>query len=189
MPPQIAALPRNHADIPVTFTAAWTSELHVEIRPDPLLQPIMGDALAYFSSGAQGDGEPRIVLPHPERVRRCVIEGLCQVCGQPLAAGPRWVCDIRLGEEWFRVGKRLVPLLIDAWTCISCLDYSIRNCPNLSSRKHLNVLRVYEWLPVPTLERPKWIPDDIPYGPIGFVKIAALDYATFSTNPAALGAS
>lgn len=177
MPPQIAALPRDRNGIPVTWAAAWSGELSVVVRRDPLLASIMGDpAWAYFSSGPEHSGEPRIALPHPERVRRCVLEGLCQVCGEKVDDGPRLVCDIRLGQEQFRAGKRLVPLLIDAWTCRGCIDFSLAECPNLTRRSYVDVLTVAEWLLVPSMERPKWIPDEVPYGPVGFVKIAALDY-------------
>src|SRR6478672_2316589 len=81
IPPRVAALPRTAAGIPVTWTAAWTSELAVDVRPDPLLRDVMGVAApAYFSAGAPGEGDPRITYPEPARVRRAVIEGLCQVC-------------------------------------------------------------------------------------------------------------
>lgn len=178
MPTQIAALPTVTPDgIPVTWASAWTSELTTVIRVDPLLKPITGaHTPAYFTTGRPRDGEPCVTKPHPERVRQSAIQDICQICGRHIGDGPHWICDIRLGQNEIRIGNRIVPLLIDSWTCGDCIEYSLVACPNLARRPALNVLRVHEWLLVPTIERPKWIPDEVPYGPIGFVKIAALSY-------------
>lgn len=177
MPKHIAQLPRDDRGWPVTWASAWSDEFTVEVRPDPLLTNIMGvEAPAYFSGGKQYEGLPCISYPSPQRVRQSVIEGFCQVCGAGITEGPWLVCDIRLGQDEFRYGKRLVPLVIDAWTCERCIDFSLQFCPNLSRRETVEVWRVHQSMPVPTMERPKWIPDSVPYGPIGFVKIAVLEY-------------
>lgn len=181
LPPRIAALPRTDTGIPVTWASAWGSELDVVVRPDPMLETIFGvEVPAYFTNGSVGEGEPHINHPHPARVRESAINGWCQVCGYDLEPGARWICGIFLGQEEFRAGKRMVPLLIDSWTCNECIGFSLRFCPNLKRRPQLKVYRVHQWLLVPTLERPKWIPDEVPYGSIGFVKIAALSYQEYT---------
>ena len=173
-PEQFARLP-HFRGLPVTYTSVWSGEM-TRVKPDP--RP----------DGCGRRGAPRLVRRRPARargatpgaaqagrVRSASSTSTCQVCAEPLPAGPRLVCDIRIdGSQRFRVGSELVPLLLDAWTYESCLEYSLRTCPWLLRHAPTTVLRVSEWILVPTPERPKWITG--PYGPIGFVKIAPTDY-------------
>jgi hypothetical protein len=60
-------------------------------------------------------------------------------------------------------------------------------CAAIARRPGWKLLRVTDWLCVPTPERPKNLTmDRLPYGPVGFVKVAALSYTIHDPAEVAL---
>jgi hypothetical protein len=182
MPRQIAALPRTNGGIPITYTVAWSSEQTPVARIDPLLHPLMPGALALFHGGAQGTGTPKLAVSDVARARRVVLAGLCQACGRrlpgrhepPWRQRPRWLCDLRNSGQTIRLGLRTLPLIVDGWTCESCLTYALRVCPGLVSKTaaeepdRLRLLRVRHAEFVATIEEVEGLDERV----VGWVKIA-----------------
>lgn len=197
MPGRISVLPRTRSGIPITYTVAWSSEHRTVLRNDPDLQVLLGKpTLAIFSSGRPGDGTPKLDVVETSRARHAALRGLCQVCGlhlpgrpSPWLTEPRWCGWFTLGQT-VRVGGRRVPLVIDGWTCKTCLNYSLQVCPALVAKRakgDLQMLRVRRAEMVATLERPESMAAEgfvVPGGetagkkslPVGMVKIAPLDF-------------
>lgn len=184
MPPQVAALDRTGGGIPITHTVAWTSERETVLKPDPLV----GGRLAIFSEGAQGEGTPKLAFASTERVRQVIVAGRCQVCAETLPddihppwSPPRWLVNFHKNQGWV-TDDGIVPLIINAWTCESCLAYSLQVCPRLVTRRSsyvgMRILRVRAAEIVAVYERPDSIaPEDLPDPPpIGVMKIAPTDW-------------
>ncbi len=191
MPRQIAALPRTKGGIPITYTVAWSSETVPEARPDPLLAGIAPEGIrALFHCGSQGEGSPKLAVSDVARTRRVVIAGLCQACGRklpgrtkpPWRQHPRWLCDLRNSGQEIRIGYRTLPLIVDGWTCESCLAYALRVCPGLVTKAaaggddRLRLLRVRDAEFVATIEQVEGLADPV----VGWVKLAptAFDVVT-----------
>lgn len=188
MPPGVAALPTTRSGIPITYTVAWSSEVRPVAREDPILRGMVAPGtMALFHSGAQGEGTPKLNVGSVDRVRRVTVLGLCQVCGRTLTARrPRWLCDLRNHGQEIEVGGRVVPLVVDGWSCEPCLRYGLLVCPGLLRRQHddeLRLLRVRSHRLVATIERVEGLSEPV----IGWVKIAPLDFDVI--DPAALLAS
>jgi hypothetical protein len=201
MPRQVAALPRTRGGIPITYTVAWSSETEPKVRKDPALRAIQGDQLpALFHGGRQGKGSPKLAVSDVARVRRAIVLGLCQACGHPLAEKGtppwrhgRWLCDLRNQGQEIKIGLRRVPLVVDGWSCPSCLAYALKVCPGLVRKDWtpgagdaLRLLHVRHceyiatWEDVPALG-----PDRGPV--VGWIKVAptsfdVVDPATFLTT-------
>ncbi len=191
MPRRVAALPRTPGGIPITYTVAWTSERDVELRPDPLLRMLgHGDALAIFAGGRPGDGTPKLAITETSRQRRAAILGLCQACGYPIPMPtkrrPRWLADLRKNGQTIAIGGRMLPLIIDTWTCSECMAYALKVCPGLIRRRAespLHLLAVRGFRLIATLERPDSIPaSELPGGAIGLVKIAPTDFDVLAAD-------
>jgi hypothetical protein len=191
MPARVAALPRTPGGIPITYTVAWTSERDVQLRPDPLLTRLgYGEHLAIFAGGAPGDGAPKLAVTETSRQRRAALLGLCQVCGHPIPEPskrrPRWLADLRKNGQTIRLDGRMLPLIIDTWTCAPCMAYALQVCPGLIRHRaeaplHLLAVRAYRL--VATLERPDSIPaSELPGGAIGLVKIAPTDFDVLAAD-------
>jgi hypothetical protein len=186
MPPRVAALPRTPGGIPITYTVAWTSERKVELRPDPLMARLgYGETLAIFADGRPGDGTPKLAITETSRQRRAALLGLCQVCAHPIPEPtkrrPRWLADLRKNGQTIKLDGRILPLIIDTWTCTQCMAYALQACPGLIRRRAetppLRLLAVRAYRLIATLERPDSIPDhELPGGAIGLVKIAPTDF-------------
>jgi hypothetical protein len=186
MPPQVEALPRTQAGIPITFTVAWTSERETVLRPDPILVPlgIPQGTPAIFSSGRRGDGQPMLRVSETSRQRACNVQGRCQVCGRRLPDGPRWIADLRNRGQEIEIGGARYPLIVDAWTHRDCLHYALQVCPGLD-RKMPRIFHVGEWRLIATMERPDSIPHELlPKGAVGWVKVAPLDFDIYDFDEA-----
>lgn len=188
MPPRIAELPRTAAGVPITYTVAWSSERDTVLERDGDLAVLLGYApLAICSSGRPGDGTPKLALVDTARARRATVRGWCQICGKPLPGRqmqpwdtePRW-CGWFTKGQTIRYAGRLLPLVIDGWTCVPCLSYSLQVCPALVARRaagNLQLLRVRRAELIATRERPDSIPASaLDEMPIGMVKIAPVDF-------------
>lgn len=178
MPPHVAVLPRTAAGVPISFTVAYSSEKNFVLRPDPLLVPlgIPVTTPAIFSGGRRGLGEPIINVSDVSRQRACNVQGRCQVCGRRVPAGARYIADLRNRGQTIRLSGVERPLLVDSWTCLSCLRYSLRVCPGLAKRQP-DIFRCTKWELVATFERPDSVPEhELPRGAVGWVKVAPIVY-------------
>lgn len=184
MPSRVAALPRTHGGIPITYTVAWSSEHGIEVRPDPILAPLGHRSTpAIFAPGGPGIGTPKLQFTETSRQRRAAVLGLCQVCGRPIpeptGRRPRWLADLRKHGQTIVIRGLERPLVVDTWTCTECLGYALQVCPGLIRKQaeNLRLLRVRSYRLVATFEVPEQDHDFVPpAGAIGLMKIAPLDF-------------
>lgn len=87
LPPSMDRLPRDRGR-PVPHVAAWSSEGQIVLRHDPLIPG--GGAVAVFTRGRRGRGRPVFGAMAPDRQRRAVLLGRCQVCDGDYA-GVGWL--------------------------------------------------------------------------------------------------
>ena len=112
--------------VPVPYVAAWSSEYPVmQVRPEPL----MGGRLALFRGGGRrGEGEPLFGKMDVGRQRRCILRGICQVCGEPIE-GPRWVALLMEKANLPGVGD--LDVVREPPACTLCMRTALRVCPGL----------------------------------------------------------
>lgn len=129
---------------PVPWITRWSSEI---CDPGPALIPSQGphgvllnfegevpedriDGLLYLRSyNSPGIGEPRWKDIHTERQRRCMREGLCQVCGRKIPEPIPWIIPVLSLTS--RVGKTRLNTEV-APVCEPCLPVALKYCPHLS---------------------------------------------------------
>jgi len=66
-------------NVPVPYTASWTSEESVFLARCPY-----ADAIALCQPSSPGEGKPLFGKPHMCRQREVIALGLCDLCGKPL---------------------------------------------------------------------------------------------------------
>lgn len=111
----------------VPWSAAWTSEIAFDLRPDT-------DFPGYVElvqKSAPGEGRPLFAANHVTRNRRGLIEHLCHVCGEPTASWDRWLFPLQtggfvdLGDGEQRYGGNVPPVHK------GCAERAARLCPHL----------------------------------------------------------
>jgi hypothetical protein len=145
IPDFLAHLPVSRG-MPVPDVTAWSSEGLVTVRHDPI-----AGRVAVFSKGRQGRGRALFGIMHPERQRRAVLAGLCQICG--------WSLDIDdPGTGWLPNHPALMDRTDDQggqWTMEppchrSCAEWSAGACPSIAG-KVSDLIEVLEIQPVAQL--------------------------------------
>lgn len=69
------------------------------------------------------------------RQRRCMAEGLCQVCGRPVPWSRRFLVLAPLSVEWVEVGGRERPVIHEPWLDERCAAIATGWCPALIRRR------------------------------------------------------
>ncbi len=140
--PWLDHLPRDRRGLPVPYVNAWGDEATAVIRVafDRLV-----DGPAVFVED-HGD-VPDFTRQNQQRQRRCMVEGLCQVCGKPVPWSRRNLVVAALSVKWQWVGelRREVPVIAEPWLCDRCCEIAVRWCPALIRRtreEQLQVVRV-----------------------------------------------
>jgi hypothetical protein len=113
-----------HGKLPVPYVAAWSSETGIAIRTDVLA----GHRPAIYRTGERGKGVPMFGKMDESRVRRVIIERLCQVCARPLG-DTGYVVDSIKGE----MDRR--PLLSEPLSCLRCFNVALALCPGIARMK------------------------------------------------------
>jgi hypothetical protein len=109
--------------LPVPYVAAWSSETHPRVAPEPIL-PHRPPAI--FRDGRRGLGKPLFGKMDESRVRRVIARGLCQVCANTLPGGVGYVVDAIHG----RSGGD--PLLVEPLACLPCFRVAVALCPGIT---------------------------------------------------------
>lgn len=140
--PWLAHLRRDRRGLPVPYINAWGDEASSARRVayDPLVE---GPAVFIDDHG----DVPDFTRQNQQRQRRCMVEGLCQVCGKPVPWSRRNLVVASLSVKWQWVGelRREVPVVSEPWLCDRCCMISVRWCPALIRRtreEQLQVVRV-----------------------------------------------
>ena len=136
-PDRVRALLHDARGRPVPFVNRWSGEgtdADYHVRTDPLV-----GRLAFFSVYRPGDGEPDFTAQNIQRQRKCMVRGLCQVCGVQI---PRHetallvLSSISAGVHEVE-GHGPVPLLSEPWLHPECAAYAAAVCPGLRRRANL----------------------------------------------------
>lgn len=115
------------------FVNAWGAERLGSYRVAP--DPVAGGRPALWSDD-YGD-EPDFTRQNPGRQRRCMVEGLCQVCGKAVPWSRRNLVVAPLSTEWVFVEslRRDVPVVTEPWLCDRCCEIAVGWCPALIRRR------------------------------------------------------
>lgn len=140
--PWLDHLRRDRRGLPVPYINAWGAESVERGRVE--VDPLVGGP-AWFVDD-YGD-EPDFTRQNPQRQRRCMVEGLCQVCGKPVPWSRRNLVVADLSVKWQYVAERrcVVPVVAEPWLCDRCCAIAVDWCPALirrSREEHLQVVRV-----------------------------------------------
>jgi hypothetical protein len=114
----------HHGALPVPYVAAWSSETEPYVRPCQFA----GGRPAIHRRGRRGDGTPLFGKMDERRVRRVIVEKLCQVCAQPLRANGGYVIDI---PHSYENGH---PIINEPAACERCFNEAVLLCPGISRR-------------------------------------------------------
>lgn len=175
MPEGIQSLPRLSGGLAVPHITSWSSEGTETLRADPLLDAVGWAGVAFFASGALGQGAPTFGEINAARQRRAMLRFRCQICDVALGGPPRenfplWLVDLRApdppGKQVALDGRGPIvdiagatgPVIYEPWVCEPCLEYSLLVCPSLIRQRHaqrapLRLLLVRSWNPVPRTRR------------------------------------
>lgn len=109
---------------PVPFTASWTGEEKFTVGPCPHSRRI-----AIFQASAPGEGKPLFGKPHANRQRQVIADGLCDLCGKPLAARTK----VSLSHARVRNNGAEGPAVLQVEPLLhrECAATSMRFCPSL----------------------------------------------------------
>lgn len=137
--PWLDHLRRDRRGLPVPYVNAWGEE-SVE-RASVAYDPLVGAPAVFFADHGE---VPDFTRQNPQRQRRCVVEGLCQVCGKPVPWSRRNLVIASLSVQWHWVGnlRREVPVTHEPWLCDRCCAVAVGWCPALIRRRREEQLEV-----------------------------------------------
>lgn len=109
---------------PVPFTASWSGEEVFYVDHCPFAR-----AEAICQKHAPGEGSPLFGKPHAIRQRRVIAEGLCDLCGKPLAA--RTKVSLSHARVQPHGAEGAAVLQVEPLLHRECASVSLRYCPSL----------------------------------------------------------
>jgi hypothetical protein len=126
---------------PVPWIARWTSEVRSP-GPEVRLEVTDKTRISYAhereddriegvlwlrEGSSQGVGEPLFKEVHSHRQRQCIVDGLCQVCGQSINGSViPWILPRHLSEK-----KPSGIVTEQAPICEACISVATKYCPYL----------------------------------------------------------
>lgn len=116
---------KRYGQTPVPFTVSWSDEEGFFVAPCQYFKRTM----AICQKVAPGRGTPQFGKPHSQRQRQAIAQGLCDLCGRPLANRTK----VSLSHA------RPQPHGADGWAVLQvepllhreCAAASVRYCPSL----------------------------------------------------------
>lgn len=116
------------------FVNAWGPE-NARVAEDRL-----AGGLAWFRDDV-GD-VPDFTAMNPQRQRRCMVEGLCSVCGKFVPWSRRNLVLAALSVRQIMVAGRRMPVVKEPWLCDRCCAIAVSWCPALIRRRRDEQLHV-----------------------------------------------
>ena len=119
----------------VPFTASWSAEDRFWVAECPHAK-----RPAIRQSVAQGEGKPLFGKPHADRQRQVIAQGLCDLCGRPLAARTK----VSLSHARVQLHGADGPAVLQVEPLLhrECAAESLRHCPSLRRDVREGVLMV-----------------------------------------------
>lgn len=114
----------HYGGVPVPWTVSWTAE-----EPLFLDHCAVAGRLALCQAQRPGEGKPQFGKPHAIRQRVAIAEGLCDLCGRPLAATTK----ISLSHARVRLDGALGACVMQVEPLLHrpCALVSLDHCPSL----------------------------------------------------------
>ena len=125
----------TYGGVPVPYTVSWTAEERLFVA-----YCRWAEGAALSQDVARGVGKPCFGKPHSQRQREAIVDGLCDLCGRPLAVRTKVsLSHARPSPKAFRMGDILQaePLLHR-----ECAARCLHHCPSLKRDIHTGSLRV-----------------------------------------------
>lgn len=117
---------------PVPYVNRWGAEdvARLAIRHDHHV-----GGLAIFDDD-EHEAEPDFTAQNFQRQRRCVAEGLCQVCARPIPWSRRFLVVSSMSVDFVYVEalRRTVPVVTEPWLDERCAEFALAKCPGLIRR-------------------------------------------------------
>jgi len=111
-------------NVPVPYTASWTSEESVFLARCPY-----ADAIALCQPSSPGEGKPLFGKPHMCRQREVIALGLCDLCGKPLKN--RTKVSLSHARSRANGASPFDVLQVEPLLHKECALLSARHCPSL----------------------------------------------------------
>lgn len=114
----------HYGGVPVPYTVSWTKEERHFVG-----HCRWAGGVALCMDTARGEGKPIFGKPHAQRQRQAIVDGLCDLCGHPLAVRTKVsLSHARPSPRAYRMGDilQVEPLLHR-----ECAAISMRHCPSL----------------------------------------------------------
>lgn len=110
---------------PVPFTVSWSAEETFRLGPCRHAE----GRLSILQLVAPGQGKPMFGKPHAQRQRQAIADGLCDLCGKPLAARTK----VSLSHARVRHNGAVGPAVLQVEPLLhrECAAVSMRHCPSL----------------------------------------------------------
>lgn len=128
-----------YGNVPVPFTASWSSEEDMTIAPCRYA----GARPAVCQSISPGVGRPLFAKPHMVRQRQAMALDLCDLCGRPLKG--RTKVSLSHASLRFNAAEGSAVLQVEPLLHRECAAVSVRHCPSLQrdiAEGRLDVRRV-----------------------------------------------
>jgi hypothetical protein len=135
--PWLRHLRTDRRGLPVPYVNAWGAEKDLRVDHDQSV----GRPAVFFDD--HGD-VPDFTRQSFQRQRRCMVDGLCQVCGKPVPWSRRNIVLANMSIEWVWVTdlRREVPVIHEPWLCDRCCAIATTWCPALIRRARGEKLQV-----------------------------------------------
>ncbi len=173
--PWLAGRPRDRRGLPVPYVNMWGDEREVPSRIE--FDPLVGER-AVFIDDEQSVRVPDFTRQNAGRQRRCMVEGLCQVCARPVPWSRRCLIVSGASVQWVQVGGRQLPVVYEPWLDERCADIATAWCPALIRQEragNLHRVPVRSTREVSLVMSHGWVdghPDTVDNHVVIFVKVA-----------------
>lgn len=150
VPSHLSHLKRWHG-YPVPIVNCWGEEADDSRWYMDVDRNLPADSVSrygIFSQGEPGTGDAFLAKQNPQRQRRIMVRGLCQVCGDELKSKRYIALSAKSTMQSIDVGDGPVVGLAEPPLCLRCVRFAVDVCPGLIRRRRdedLVIARLHEW--------------------------------------------
>lgn len=132
LPDFLAHLRRDRRGLPVPYINRWGPEDtdRYTIQYDP---NVGGPGIFDYDNN---ETVPDFTAQNYQRQRKCMVQGLCQVCARQIPWSRRFlVVSGGISVENISIGGRKVAVVIEPWLDQRCAEFALTTCPALIRRR------------------------------------------------------